>query len=78
MPVTNTRAHSARTRTCIPLAHDPQAGLSLMGRKKRKAFVTQTETNVHGDTLYFMVKGPSLLQRMAVGGGWRRLLVGGG
>ena len=37
-----------------------------------------TNTNVHGDTLCFMVMGPSLLEELAVGGGWRRLVVGRG
>ena len=52
---------------------------------KRKRFITPTETNVHGDALCFMVMGPSLLQRLAVGGwrlaavgGWWELAVGGG
>ena len=35
-----------------------------------------TETNVHGDALCFMVMRPSLLQRLAVGGGWRLAVVG--
>ena len=30
--------------------------------------VTPTETSVHGDALCFMVMGPSLLQKLAVGG----------
>ena len=51
------------------------AGLSFRGRKK--TFVTPTETNVHRNALCFMVMGPSLLQRLAVGGWWR-LAVGGG
>ena len=29
-----------------------------------------TETNVHGDALCFMIMGPSLLQRLVVGGWW--------
>ena len=41
-----------------------------------KRFVTPTETNVHGDALCFMVMGPSLLRRLAVGG--QRLVVPGG
>ena len=47
-------------------------------------FVTPTEKNAHGDALCFMVMGPSLLQKLAVGGswwlavgGWWRLVVGG-
>ena len=49
--------------------------------------MTPTETNVHGaagDALCFMGMGPSLLERLvvggwwlAVGGGWWRLMVGG-
>ena len=46
--------------------------------------MTPTEVNVHGDALCFMVMGPSLLQRLVVGGwwqlavgGWWRLAVGG-
>ena len=56
-------------------------GLSLRGEK---IFVTPTEMKVHGDALCFVVMGPSLLQRLVVGGwrlvvggGWRRLAVGG-
>ena len=43
-----------------------RAGLSL--RDKNKTFVTPTETNVHGDAFCFVVMGPPLLQRLAVGG----------
>ena len=50
------------------------AGLSSRGNKKH--FVTPTETKVHGGALCFVVMGPSLLRRLAVGG-WR-LAVGGG
>ena len=57
----------------------------LKGRKK-KTLVTPTEMNFHGDALCFMVMGPSLLQKLAVGawwqlavdGGWCRLVVDGG
>ena len=49
----------------------------LKGGGGRKGFVTPTETNVHGDALCFMVIGPSLIQRLAVGG-WRLATVGGG
>ena len=43
-------------------------------------FITPTATNVHGDSLCFLVVGHSLLQRLAVvvGGGGRRFVVGGG
>ena len=51
------------------------SGLSLRGKTERKGFVTPTETTVRGDALCLMVMGPSLLQRLAVGG-WR-LAVGG-
>ena len=50
---------------------------------RTRAFVTPTGTNVHGGALCFMVMGPSLLQRLAVGGWWMvavggwRLAVGG-
>ena len=42
----------------------------------KKTLVKPTETNVHGDALCFMVMGPSLLQRLAVGG-WRLVGIGG-
>ena len=32
--------------------------------------IMSKETNIHGDTLCFMVMWPSLLQRLAVGGPW--------
>ena len=52
------------------------AGLSLKrGGGGGNGCVLPTETNVHGDALCFMVMGPSLLQRLAVGGWW--LAVGG-
>ena len=47
-------------------------------KKKRKGFVTLTEMNVHRDALCFMAMGPSVLQRLAVGGWWRLVAVGGG
>ena len=48
------------------------------GRKKGRGFVLPTETNVHGDALCFVVMGPSVVQRLAVGGWQRlRLVVGG-
>ena len=40
------------------------------------SFVMPTQMNVHRDALCFMVMGPSLLQRSAVGGWW--LAVGKG
>ena len=50
-------------------------------KRKRKRFVTPTETNVYRGALCFMVMGPSQLQRLAVGGSWplvgRWLAVGG-
>ena len=62
---------------------DSPAELSLRGNP-RKGFGPPTETNVHGDALCFNVMGPSLLQRLAVGGwrlavggGWRLVAVGG-
>ena len=42
-----------------------------------EAFVTPTPTNDHRDALCFLVMGPSLLQRLAVGG-WQRLAAVGG
>ena len=39
--------------------------------------MSPTETNVHGDALCFTIMGPSLPQRLAVGGDWWRLAVGG-
>ena len=38
-------------------------------------FLTPTETNIHRDALYFLVMGPSLLQKLA--GGWWLVTVGG-
>ena len=66
----------------------PSPRAVLKGGKKRKGFVTPTEGNVHGDTLCFMVMGPSLLLYFSTSlllyfsilfavGGWRRLAVGG-
>ena len=43
---------------------------------KNRTFLTPAETMVHGDALCFMVMGPSLLQRLVVGGWWP-LVVGG-
>ena len=43
----------------------PPPGLSLEGGEKN--FLTPTETNVHRDTLCFLVMGPSLLPRLAIG-----------
>ena len=60
-----------RGRRCSPQG---PPGLSLRGTTR--TFLTPTETNVHGDALCFMIMGPPLLQRVAVGGGWR-LAVGG-
>ena len=48
----------------------------LKGGGGEKIFVTPTETNVHRDALCFTVMGPSLLQRLAVGG-WQLAAVGG-
>ena len=47
-----------------------------MLKEEKKTFATPTEKNVHGDALCFVVMGPSLLQRLAVGG-WRLVAVGG-
>ena len=58
------------------LPNDRAAGLSLRTGKKEIGFITPTETNVHGDARCFMVMGPFLLQRLAVGGSWQ-LVVGG-
>ena len=68
----------ARTSCCAALCftvvphsfphHLATTRLSLRGKK---AFVRKTSTNVHGDTLCFMVMGPSLLQNLVVGGWWR-------
>ena len=44
--------------------------------RKKKTFVTPTEKNVHGDALCYIVMGPFVLQRLAVGG-WRLVAVGG-
>ena len=57
----------------------------LNAKKKKRTFVTPTETNVHGGSVCFLVMGPSVLQRLAVGswwwlaavGGWRLVTVGG-
>ena len=56
--------------------------------KKRKGFVTPTETNVHGDALCFMAEtwaGHRTTEsvfnngwRLVAVGGWWRLAVGGG
>ena len=43
---------------------------------KKKTFVKATEKNGHRDTLCFTVMGPSLLQKLAVGG-WRLAVDGG-
>ena len=42
-----------------------------------ESFVAPTEMNAHRDALRFLIMGPSLLPRVAVGG-WQRLAVGGG
>ena len=47
-------------------------------RRDKTTFVSSTETNVHGDALFFLVMGPSLRQWLAVGGWWRLVAVGGG
>ena len=67
--------HARQEAVCKTLYNS--AGLSLKGKGK-KTFVTSKETNVHGDALCLMVLGPSLLQRLAVGGGWWGLAVVGG
>ena len=67
------------TTSRIPPSHRC-TGLSLTKNKKRKRFITPTETNVHGDALCFMAKTHDhrngIEQWLAVGGGWR-LAVGG-
>ena len=78
----HTRHHHHRTG--YGFDHVPQHTRAVLQRKK-KTFATPTEKSVHGDALCFMVTGPSLLQRLAVGsvwrlvgvGGWWRLAVGG-
>ena len=55
----------------------PNHVLKAVLKGKMKTFVTPTETHVHGDALCFLVMGPSLLQRLVVGGWWQ-LAVGGG
>ena len=80
--------HSSLPPSAIPLF--PTRRAVLKGKQtKRKEFVTPTETNAHGDALYFVVMGPSLLQiggwwlvavggwQLAVGDGWQLLAVGG-
>ena len=49
----------------------------LQGERKGKGPERPAETDVHRDALFLRVTGPSLLQRLAVGGWWR-LAVGGG
>ena len=56
-----------------PVPDAGTAGVRLSFRGGGKAFVTPTETNIHGDALCVMVMWPS--RRLAVGG-WR-LAVGG-
>ena len=79
--LTSSARHSFRSPHPHPGRLGP--GLSLQG-KKRKGFVTQTETNVHGDALLHgrdMGKTQdhrnSVEQFLAVGGGWRLVVLGG-
>ena len=52
------------------------AGLSSKGKKKKKVRDANGNECSRGRSLLH-VMGPSLLQRLAVGGGWWRLAVGG-
>ena len=48
---------------------------SLRGKETLGPPKRNTKTNAHGDALWFLVTGPSLLQRLAVGG-WRLAVAG--
>ena len=60
---------------CFARSDSQGRGGGAGGRTVLKTFTTPTEMNVLGHALCFMVKGPSRLQRLAVGG-WRLVVSG--
>ena len=58
----------------------PCHGTRAVLKGKERGFVTQTETNAHGDALCFMVKTWAIHKatETALNNGWWRLAVGGG
>ena len=64
---------------CIPKPFNPlpPPGAVLQGKKRKRGFITPTETHAHEDALYFMDLGKTQYHRkgieqwLAAVGGWR-------
>ena len=62
---------------CMGLAVPSLPGQAALKGGGGGGCITPTDTYVHGDALCFLVMGPSLLQRLAVIGGWLSAVPGG-
>ena len=78
--------HCVHPPTTTPSPNPREGGVPGLSLRRKKTFVTLTETNVHGDALCFMVKTwthtttEALLNNgwwLAAVGGWWRLAVDG-